>query len=260
MNFMIVLGLLVSIISVVLGVPGIQSTFHIYLDPYSFVMVFGATVGSAMMSASFKDFWAMIQILTGWVYLRNRSVSHYDVLLKLVEVAEKASRNGKQSVLDLGKGFGDGFLDRALTLMGSGLEMEFVRRTLETDITEEKRRHASIAALIRSMGSFAPMFGMMGTVIGIVMLLQNVTDINSVVSGMSLALITTLYGIILSAIFFIPITNKLKYLSTKDSISKEMIMEGVLAIMDNQIPLKVEKMLMSYISTRSKERLLQVKQ
>jgi chemotaxis protein MotA len=102
------------------------------------------------------------------------------------------------------------------------------------------------------MGSFAPMFGMMGTVMGVMQVLQNVSDIDAVVSGMGLALLTTMYGLILSTQYFIPITNKLKYLNDQDGLTKEIIMEGIMAIMNNQIPLMVEKKLMAYLSTADK--------
>ena len=161
---------------------------------------------------------------------------------------------GKENVVEMGKGYGDGFLDRALTLMGSGLENQFVEVALETDILEEKKRHMRIIAMVRAMGSFAPMFGMMGTVMGVMQVLQNVTDIDAVVGGMGLALLTTMYGLIISTLYFIPITNKLKYLNDQDGMSKEIIMEGTIAIMNNQIPLMVEKKLMAYLSTADKSK------
>ena len=93
----------------------------------------------------------------------------------------------------------------------------------------------------------------------VILVLKNVTDINSVVVGMSLALLTTLYGLILSSLIFVPITNKLKFLNETDALIKEIIMEGVLAIMQGQIPLKVEKLLMSYLSTKVKLKYLKQK-
>ena len=84
--------------------------------------------------------------------------------------------------------------------------------------------------------------------------LQNVSDIDSVVNGMGLALLTTMYGLIISTMYFIPVTNKLKYLNEQEGLAKEIIIEGVMAIIDNQIPLKVEKMLMAYLSTADKQK------
>jgi len=254
MNFMLLFGLAISLFSIAVGVPGLLDNLDLYVDPYSFLLVLGGTVGAAMISASFRDFKAVLAVLSGWMYMKRKVTKKELAVQKIVEVAEAASRSGKASVLEMGKGFGDGFLDRSLELMGSGLELDFVRNALETNIFEGKRRHARIVTLVRSMGSFAPMFGMMGTVIGVIQVLQNVQDINAVVAGMSLALMTTLYGTVLSSLLFVPIANKLQSFSEEEALNKEMMMEGVLAIMDNQIPLKVEKLLHSYLSSKAKSK------
>ena len=145
-----------------------------------------------------------------------------------------------------------GFWIVALRMMGAGLDREFVRTALETDIEEMQKRHYKFINVISSMGNFAPMFGMMGTVMGVMLVLQNITDIDSVVSGMALALLTTMYGLILSSVLFIPISHKLKSLTTHDTLVKQIIMKGILAIMDDLIPLKVEKLLIAYLSEEVK--------
>jgi chemotaxis protein MotA len=244
MNIMVMLGMSVCIFCLFYGIPGLWSNIGTYIDPNSFVLVLGGTVGAAIISTSPKDFVSIIKIISGYMYLKRKKIDNYQTVLKLVEIAEEANRTGKETVLEMGKGFGDGFLDRALNLMGSGLENEFVEIALETDILEEKKRHMRIIAMVRAMGSFAPMFGMMGTVMGVMQVLQNVSDIDAVVSGMGLAILSTQY--------FIPITNKLKYLNDQDGLTKEIIMEGIMAIMNNQIPLMVEKKLMAYLSTADK--------
>ena len=106
------------------------------------------------------------------MYFRRKTINNYDTVYKIVEIAEGANRAGKENVLEMGKGYGDGFLDRSLTMMGSGLENSFIRTALETDILEEKKRHMRLITMIRAMGSFAPMFGMMGTVMGVMRVLQ----------------------------------------------------------------------------------------
>ena len=149
-----------------------------------------------------------------------------DTVEKMVELSENAHRTGKSSIINQGAKFDDGFLDRALKMMGAGLDREFVRTALETDIEEMQKRHYKFINVIASMGNFAPMFGMMGTVMGVMLVLKNITDIESVVSGMSLALLTTMYGLILSSVLFIPISHKLKSLTTHDTLVKQIILKG----------------------------------
>ncbi|MDA1353095.1 MAG: MotA/TolQ/ExbB proton channel family protein [bacterium] len=254
MNLMVVIGFLLGVFCIYYGVPELKDTYQVYLDPHSFVLVFGGTIATTIISTSFKDFRAILTVLSGWMYFKQRKLDNFKVVEKLVAISEQASKNGKSSVVEMGAKFGDGFLDRALNMMSAGLEPDFVRAVLETDVTEVRKRHFKLISMVRAMGSFAPMFGMMGTVMGVMQVLRNVADINSIVSGMSLALLTTLYGLILASMFFIPLTNKLKFLSEDEALQKEMMMEGVLAIMNDFIPIKVEKMLMSYLSSSAKNR------
>ena len=252
MNLMILIGTMIGIASIYFGIPELRDSLFVYLDLNSFILVAGGTLACTIISSTFNDFKSVMSVLSGWMYMKRKSSSHFNTVTKLIEISEMATTSGKASVLEMGKGFGDGFLERSLSLMGTGLEEEFVRQSLETDINEEKKRHTRTGTIVRSMGSFAPMFGMMGTVMGVMQVLRNISDIDSIVSGMALALLTTLYGLVMSSLFFIPVTNKLKFLNDEDTLTKQIIMEGVLAIMQDQIPLKVEKKLMSYVSTKIK--------
>ncbi len=252
MNLMVVFGTLICVMAMFLGVPELRTNLATYTDPFSFILVMGGTIGCTVIATSFSDFKSVIGILSGWMYFKKKKISFEQTIEKMVELSEKAHRTGKASILDLGKNFDDGFLDRALRMMGAGLDREFVSTALETDIDEMQKRHYKFINVISSMGNFAPMFGMMGTVMGVMLVLQNITDIDSVVSGMALALLTTMYGLILSSVIFIPISYKLKSLSTQDALVKEIIMKGILAIMDDLIPLKVEKLLMAYVSEEGK--------
>ena len=254
MNLMVVIGILLSLISIFIGVPELITNLSTYLDLNAFVLVLGGTIGAAVISTSPKDFLSLLKIISGYMYYKQQKIDNAETVRKIVAISEESSRVGKENVVDMGKGYGDGFLERCLNLMGSGLDVTFVREALETDILEEKKRHLRMIAMVRAMGTFAPMFGMMGTVMGVLQVLQNVTDIDSVVQGMGLALLTTMYGLIVAALYFIPITNKLKYLNDREGLSKEIMMEGVIAIMENEIPLKVEKRLMAYLSSADKSR------
>jgi chemotaxis protein MotA len=259
MHIMILMGLALSVITLFYGVPDLWDNAGVYLDGRSFLFVFGGALGATMISITPKEFLSIIKILTGYMFITSKALNNYDVVYTLIEISEVANRSGKEAVLDMGKALGDGFLDRALVLMGAGLERSFVQTVLETDIFEEKSRHAQMIVFIRTMGSSGPMFGMLGTVMGIMKVLQNVTDIDSVVSGMGLALLTTMYGLILSAVYFIPLANRLKRMNDENALTKEIIMEGVLAIMDDNIPLMVEKKLLAYLQSKDKRNKKEVK-
>ena len=252
MEFMIISGLLAMIASFYFGVPELKTDYALYLEPNSFTLVFGGTIASTMLSSSFKDFKTIFKVFKG-LLIKTKVMAPIDAVNLLVQISEKAQGASKQALADEGKGKGDGFLDRSLGMVAAGLDKDFIRRTLETDIAEIQRRHSVVVNMIRTMGSYAPMFGMTGTVMGVTQVLKNVTDISNIVQGMSLALLTTLYGLILSSVIFIPISNKLKAQTVKEVLSKEIILEGIMMILDKEIPLKVQKYLTAFLESSEKQ-------
>ena len=144
-------------------------------------------------------------------------------------------------------------------MVAAGLDKEFVLDALYTDIDELRNRHSKKISAVRTMGSFAPMFGMAGTVIGVIQVLKNVTDIENIVAGMALALLTTLYGLIFTSILFIPLANKLQALSEEEVLSKQIISQGTEMVLDKEIPLKVEKYLTAYLESSQQDNLFKKK-
>lgn len=253
MDIFIFLGLGVAALAFYFGVPDLRTDIQTYLQLESFILVTGGTIAATMISASSTQLKNVLSLFRQLVF-QKKQADPGEILKRLVSISEKAQSMSKQALVEEGNGIDDGFLARALELIAGGLDTDFIRNTLETDIIEIQRRHQMMTTMVRSMGTFAPMFGMTGTVLGVVKVLQNVTDINNIVAGMSLALLTTLYGLLYSSIIFIPLTNKLRGKTAQEVIVKEMILEGVLMINQKEIPLKVEKYLMSYLSTKTQKR------
>ncbi|MFT5170870.1 MAG: chemotaxis protein MotA, partial [Candidatus Marinamargulisbacteria bacterium] len=220
---------------------------------YSFTFVFGGTIASTLLSTSFKRFKSVLSVFKQLI-IKPKKLEPSAAVRELVRISEVAQSSSKQALSSEGQGIGDGFLGYAMEMVGAGLDRDFIERALMTDISEVKRRHEQVSSTVRSMGTYAPMFGMTGTVIGVTQVLQNVTDIDTIVAGMSLALLTTLYGLILSSVIFIPSASKLKGMSNSELITKQIIMEGVLAIMDKEIPLKVEKYLNAFLEQKAKQK------
>ena len=192
-------------------------------------------------------------IINNSIIFKPKQLTPLAAIQILVSVSEKAQSASKQDLALTGPVIGDGFLERSLGLVAAGLDGDFILRTMETDIQEIQRRHSKFQGIIRTMGSFVPMFGMIGTVMGVTQVLKNVTDIGNIVAGMSLALLTTLYGVILSSVIFMPLSNKLKAMSISEIMTKEMISEGIMMILDKEIPLKVEKYLTAFLETKHKK-------
>ncbi|RAP31978.1 hypothetical protein DID75_05530 [Candidatus Marinamargulisbacteria bacterium SCGC AG-410-N11] len=251
MDFMVLIGVGISIAAILVGCPDIFKDLMNYLQPNAMVLVLVGTIGSTFISSSKKSIVSIGKVFKH-ILFRKKKLQPLEAVDALVDIAKIAQTASKQSLADLGGGKGDGFLGRALGMVADGLEKDFVNQTLITDISEISRRHELQITAVKTMGSYAPMYGMLGTVVGVIMVLKNVSDIDVIVEGMALALLTTLYGLFLSSVFFIPLSNKLKGMNEDEVLTKEIIRVGILMIMDKEIPLKVEKYLLAYIEQGQK--------
>ena len=253
MNINIFVGLLVAMMAIYFGAPDVRQDVFVYLDANSFILVFFGTIGSSLISTSFSDFQGLSQLFKNLFFSSKKQLSLNEAIEIMVKVSQDAQSVSRQALPGSIKGKNDLFLIRSMDMVAAGLDKEFIIQTLETDIDEIRNRHAKKVNTVRTMGSFAPMFGMAGTVIGVIQVLKNVTDIDNIVSGMALALLTTLYGLFFSSIFFIPLSNKLKNLSEQELLTKQIIAQGVEMVLDKEIPLKVEKYLTAYVQSTQKE-------
>ena len=142
----------------------------------------------------------------------------------------------------------DPFLRKGLRLAVDGTDPQLLEKILETDVEQIENRHSDGAKLLGMGGTFAPAYGMIGTLIGLVNMLSNLDDPTQIGAGMATALITTFYGAVLANAVFIPLQGKLETRSKEELIIKTMVIEGIMAIQSGDSPRIVEEKLKSFLS------------
>ncbi|HPS54848.1 MAG TPA: MotA/TolQ/ExbB proton channel family protein, partial [Sedimentisphaerales bacterium] len=147
----------------------------------------------------------------------------------------------------------DSFFVKGLQMLVDGSNSESIRDMLEMEIQHLQERHATGKKILEFMGAAAPAFGMIGTLIGLVQMLCNMSDPSSIGSGMAVALITTFYGAIISNLVCIPLAGKLGIYSKAESTAMEMIVEGVCAIAEGENPTAVREKLHVFVSKSSRK-------
>jgi len=130
-----------------------------------------------------------------------------------------------------------------------------IKNILQIDLESLKERHDQGADIYSTMGSFAPALGMMGTLIGLVIMLHNMNDPDSIGPGMAVALLTTFYGSVLANFVFLPIAGKLKVLSRNEMREKEMIIEGVMSLTSGDNPRILEQRLLAFRGPKNQKRI-----
>lgn len=165
-----------------------------------------------------------------------------DEILQLAQVARKGS------VLALEKvPIEDKYLAKAIRLMVDGNDPDVINDILEVDIARMRQRHKDGRGVLKNLGEASPAYGMIGTVVGLVVIMANLTDPSKIGPGLAVALITTLYGSLIANMVFIPLTQKLEFRSKVEVANLYVIREGVNSIVNGENPRIVQEKLESYL-------------
>ncbi len=174
-----------------------------------------------------------------------------DTINQLVNLAETAR---KESLVALEKvQVDDPFLKKGVAMVADGSEERLVRQVLEIEVNFMKERHRQGQGVFKGLGMMAPAFGMIGTLIGLVNMLQNLDDPSSIGPAMAVALLTTFYGAVLANVAFLPMSRKLEVRSDEDALFMEIMTEGVISIQRGEHPSIVKEKLQAFLSPNIRE-------
>jgi len=214
----------------------------------SILIVGGGTLGAILINFSLR------QIVDGLKAVRytlvSRVVSPEAVIEIIVGMAVKARREGFMSIRELSTRGRYQLLDIGVDLVADGTDPEVTRGILETVSDYLHMKISTDERLWRDVGVYAPMFGMVGTLIGLIMLLRTLSDVESIAPNMSVALMTTFYGIILAGLFCMPIAGKIRVYNTNMALTREIIIEGIASIQAGDNSQIVREKLKAYLAGR----------
>jgi chemotaxis protein MotA len=150
-----------------------------------------------------------------------------------------------------------GDIDNPFVVLGiqmavDGTRPEVIEDIMRTEIDAVATRHRDGKAMCDQIGRFAPAFGMIGTLLGLVIMLGNMSDPSSIGAGMAVALLTTLYGAVLSNLFFLPFSEKLNFLNKQELLAMEIVLRGVLGIQSGDNPRVIGRRLSTFLPTKQR--------
>lgn len=231
----LVLGGLFAAIAAIVGSTLIDgNSLGVLVGPSSFVLVVLGSFGATAMAHDVKDLTrvpgALIRALKGVPEDPDETIT------VLVEMADVARRDGLLALEKRLEEVDDPFLRSGLQLIADGIEADTIREMLEIDIASLDERHRSMFGFFEALGGYAPTFGMMGTVIGLINMLGNLSDPSQLGLGMSLALLTTLYGVLFANLLYLPIANRLRRLNSLELASRDLALDAMLSIQEGMSP------------------------
>ncbi len=244
MDIATIIGIITGIGLIVITILN-QGNPRVFFNLGSILIVFGGTFAATLINYPFKEIMSVIGVVKKAFTQKNSS--SYDTTKQIVRLAEIARREGILALEREIQNIDDDFLSQGMQLAIDGTEPDQIRNILGTELAYLQERHEIGQGIFRSMGTYAPAFGMIGTLIGLVLMLSNMNDPDSIGPAMAIALITTFYGAVLANLIFNPIAGKLRTRSKQEVMSKELVLEGVLSIQSGDNPRIVEQKLVSFI-------------
>ncbi|ULQ59796.1 motility protein A [Brucepastera parasyntrophica] len=172
---------------------------------------------------------------------------------RLVAFSEKARREGILALEEEIQDLDDEFMRNGLRLVVDGTDGEIIRTLMENELSQMEARHMTWISVVNAWATLGPGFGMLGTVIGLIGMLNNLEDKSSLGPNMAVALVTTLYGSLLQNWLFVPIAGKLGYQNSLEVKSKEMVIEGVLTIQAGDNPRILAQKMLTYLSPKDRK-------
>ena len=245
MDPMLFAGLGLALLSIVASTLIDGNSLGVLIGPSSFVLVVFGTVGAAVMGFRLADVKRFVGV---FMYaLKGSPPDPDEAVTALAELAEVARKDGMLALEGRLGDLEDPFLRQGLQLVVDGQGAEQVRDALEIDVTAMEERHGVGISFFKSMAAYAPTLGMIGTVIGLINVLGNLDSPDQLGTGMALALLTTLYGVLFANLVFKPVAERLSRLHALEAAAKEIAIDGVLSVQAGASPRVLVERLETYL-------------
>ncbi|MBO5166945.1 MAG: motility protein A [Lachnospiraceae bacterium] len=248
MDIASILGIVICFAMILLGIAtsGGLEAIPSYIDVPSIFITFGGAFSAVLASNSLKGFVSGLKSFSLILKVPQNNTS--EMIQNIIELSNVARKEGLLSLEEAAGDLEDPFLKKGILLIVDGTDPELVRAIMETELVSMDSRHKARIGFWENVGSMGPAWGMIGTLIGLVNMLNNMSDPDAIGPGMATALITTLYGSLLANWICAPVANKLKAHNEMETMQKEIMIEGLLSIQAGENPRVIEEKLKSFVS------------
>ncbi len=244
MDILSIIGVIIAFAALLGGNLIEGGTFYSLLNGPAALIVFGGTLGAAMLQTPMVSLKRALRIFR-WIF-RPPVNPFAQGLKKIVGWAMAARRDGLLGLENIADSETDLFARKGLQLLVDGSEPEAIRRVLENELILEEQRDTDAARFYESMGGYSPTIGIIGAVMGLIHVMTNLGDPEQVGPGIAVAFVATIYGVAAANLFLLPVANKLKMCINERSHYRELIIEGIVAIADGEHPKAIEMKLSAY--------------
>ena len=241
------LAFLLVLVAMAVGPGGVGIFIHIP----SMTIVLGGTIAVTMMAFPISDLKPVVKVMM--VTAMRKQSTPTEEIDRIVSYANLARKEGLLALETKLQGVDDAFFAKGIQLVIDGFGADTVRDIMELEAEWEKQRHETGRKILDQMGAFSPAFGMIGTLVGLVQMLQDLSDPSSIGVGMATALLTTLYGAMAANMVFIPLAGKLDQVSKQEVLLRSLMIEGIVAIQSGEKPQLIKEKLKGFLAPSARE-------
>ena len=217
-----------------------------FLDPPSALITFGGAFCCIMASYPMAGFVGGLKSI-GLIF-KTSTMNVPEIIQKIIELSNVARKEGLLSLEEAASDIDDEFLKKGILLIVDGTDPELVRAIMETELVSVEGRHKEKIGFWENLGAMGPAWGMIGTLIGLINMLKDLSDLAAVGPNMAVALVTTFYGSVLANWICAPVATKLKGKNDEEMMMKEIEIEGLLSIQAGENPRVIEEKLKSFLA------------
>jgi len=245
MDILSIVGLVIAFVAILAG--SVLEGGHIghLFQLTAFVIVVGGTVGAVLVQTTLPTFWRSMMIVR-WVFVTPQ-IELTACIDKIVNWSQLSRREGLLALENASEAEEDLFARKGLQMLVDGNEPETIRDVMETEITTIEKDDMQAAKVFESMGGYSPTIGILGAVLGLIHVMNNLADPEKLGSGIATAFVATIYGVGLANLILLPMAGKLKALVKQQSVQYEMILEGIVSISEGENPRTLQSKLQSYL-------------
>jgi len=238
-------GIMLAIVGILAGMMIEGGSIAQITQPTAALIVVGGTTGAVMLQFPLKTFVAALK--QAMKIFISSSADGDEVLKQLVQFANKARKSGIVSLDQDLASVSDPFLKQALMLAIDGTEPNEVRKIMQMELDNKAEMEEKIPQVFEAAGGYSPTVGIIGAVLGLIQVMQHLDNINEVGRGIAVAFVATIYGVALANLICLPAAGKLKIRHREEQMVKEMMLEGVISILEGMNPRMMETKLKTFL-------------
>jgi chemotaxis protein MotA len=246
-----IIGLAMAALAILGGQALEGGSIKSIMQPTAAIIVLGGTFGACLLQfpllvalGSFKAIFKAFQ---------EPKSNNKEVIKEIIRLANKARKEGVISLESDAQKMNDPFLKKALTMAMDGVEPKVLRETMELEISNLEEETEQPIKFWQAAGGYSPTIGILGAVLGLIHVMENLSDPSKLGSGIAVAFVATVYGVGLANLVYLPISGKLKLKSKAHLVAKEIMLVGVISILEGENPRLIDDKLRSYLSRKEQE-------